>query len=101
MWRWFSGGMGPAPFPGAARQFSKPLTGNREIALQHSRDKRIFADGTGLRAARNPKEFLLQTYMRDTGEILWDLSLPLMVQGRHWGALRLDFDPGVVREAVC
>jgi methyl-accepting chemotaxis protein len=31
--------------------------------------------------------------MRDTGEILCDLSVPLTVGGRHWGALRVGFDP--------
>lgn len=77
-------------------RYSQPLTGRREVDLQRSRDKRIFNDGTGLRAARNENPFLLQTYMRDTGEILCDLSLPLTVQGRHWGAARLGFDPRMV-----
>ena len=80
-------------------RYSQPLTGKREIDLQHSRDKRIFNDGTGLRAARNQNAFLLQTYMRDTGEILCDLSLPLLVGGRHWGAVRLGFDPRMVLDS--
>lgn len=79
-------------------RFSRPLTGDRQTDLQHSRDKRIFNDPTGLRAARNQNPFLLQTYMRDTGEILSDLSLPILVNGRHWGALRLGFDPQVLLE---
>jgi methyl-accepting chemotaxis protein len=77
-------------------RYARPLTGERQTDLQQSRDKRIFSDGTGLRAARNQNAFLLQTYMRDTGEILSDLSLPLLVQGRHWGAVRLGFDPQVL-----
>ena len=79
-------------------RYSRPLTGDRHSDLQHSRDKRIFADPTGLRAARNQNPFLLQTYMRDTGEILSDLSLPILVNGRHWGALRIGFDPQVLLE---
>ena len=31
---------------------------------------------------RNP--FLLQTYRRDTGEVMHDISAPVMVKGRHW-----------------
>lgn len=76
--------------------FSRPLTGNPEQDTANSRDKRIFNDPTGLRSARNTESFLLQTYMRDTGEILSDLSLPIHVDGRHWGAIRLGFNPQVL-----
>ncbi|MCK9531017.1 MAG: methyl-accepting chemotaxis protein [Gammaproteobacteria bacterium] len=77
-------------------RYSRPLTGNREQDVACSRDKRIFDDPTGSRAARNTSPFLLQTYMRDTGEILNDLSMPIHVRGRHWGGLRLGFDAQVV-----
>lgn len=76
--------------------FSKPLTGNPEKDVSGSRDKRIFNDPTGYRGAQNTENFLLQTYMRDTGEILSDLSLPIHINGRHWGAIRLGFDPQVL-----
>jgi methyl-accepting chemotaxis protein len=74
-------------------KFSRPLTGRAETDVLASRDKRIFNDVTGLRAARSTQPFLLQTYMRDTGEVLNDLSMPIYVRGRHWGALRVGFDP--------
>lgn len=76
--------------------FTKPLTGNPEIDVSGSRDKRIFNDPTGYRSAQNTEKFLLQTYMRDTGEILSDLSLPIHINGRHWGAIRLGFNPQVL-----
>lgn len=76
--------------------FSKPLTGNPNIDVSNSRDKRMYNDPTGLRSARNREHFLLQTYMRDTGEILSDLSLPININGRHWGAVRLGFDPQIL-----
>lgn len=76
--------------------FSQPLTGNPDRDTLNSRDKRIFNDPTGIRSARNTDNFLLQTYMRDTGEILSDLSLPIHVEGRHWGAVRLGFSPQVL-----
>lgn len=76
--------------------FSQPLTGNPERDTANSRDKRIFNDPTGLRSARNTEAFLLQTYMRDTGEVLSDLSLPIQVNGRHWGAVRIGFNPEVL-----
>ena len=74
-------------------KFSRPVSGKAETDVLASRDKRIFNDVTGLRAARSTQPFLLQTYMRDTGEVLNDLSMPIYVRGRHWGALRVGFDP--------
>lgn len=39
------------------------------------------------------KTLLLQTYKRDTGEIMHDLSVPIRIKGRHWGGLRLGYRP--------
>jgi len=80
------------------KRFSQPLTGDYETDLLNSRDKRIFDDPTGIRSARNTNPFLLQTYARDTGEVLSDLSLPIYVEGRHWGNVRLGFNPRVLLE---
>ncbi|MBL8384891.1 MAG: methyl-accepting chemotaxis protein [Burkholderiales bacterium] len=77
-------------------RYSRPPTGNRAADLVSSRDKRMFSDVTGTRAARNRERFLLQTYRRDTGEILNDLSMPIAVGGRHWGCLRFGFRPEVL-----
>ncbi|QAR34208.1 methyl-accepting chemotaxis protein [Geovibrio thiophilus] len=79
-------------------KFARPLTGNHETDVLTSRDKRIFNDHTGLRAAKNTKRFLLQAYVRDTGEVVNDLSLPVMINGKHWGAFRLGFDPAVLAD---
>ncbi len=76
--------------------FAQPLSGDPQRDISNSRDKRLFNDPTGLRAARSTESFLLQTYMRDTGEILSDLSLPIHIDGRHWGAIRLGFNPRVL-----
>ncbi|MEA3465840.1 MAG: methyl-accepting chemotaxis protein [Thermodesulfobacteriota bacterium] len=73
--------------------YAKPLTGNSEQDLVDSRDKRLFNDPVGLAAAQSQKSFLLQTYCRDTGQVVSDLSLPIMIDGRHWGAVRLGLDP--------
>ena len=80
------------------RKYSQAPTGDTAVDIVQSRDKRIFDDTTGARAAKNTAALLLQTYRRDTGEILNDLSLPIHVDGRHWGALRLGFAPESVME---
>ncbi len=79
-------------------KFSHALTGDYETDLLYSRDKRMFNDPTGTRCARNTNPFLLQTYARDTGEVLSDLSLPVMIEGRHWGAIRYGFNPKILLE---
>lgn len=57
-----------------------------------ARSKRIFNDTVGLAASQNLESYLLQVYQRsDTGEIMWDISSPIYVNGRHWGAFRVGF----------
>lgn len=72
-------------------KFSKPLTGDYKADLWGNRTKRLFNDTVGLKAARNEAPYLLQTYRRDTGEIMNDLSVPVYVNGKHWGAIRIAF----------
>lgn len=61
----------------------------------HSRYRRIFNDRTGLASARNRRPFLVQTYRRDMGGgkfvLLKEVAAPIVVQGRHWGALRIGY----------
>lgn len=72
---------------------SQPLTGNFAQDLMFSRNRRKFDDPTGIRSAKNTQPFLLQTYMRDTGEILSEISMPIYIDGQHWGAIRIGFNP--------
>ena len=78
-------------FPTHNRKFSKPMTGDYDVDLAQSRTKRIFDDRTGLRCGKNTESFLLQTYKRDTGEVMHDLSAPIYVKGRHWGGFRIGY----------
>lgn len=72
-------------------KYSKPLTNDADYNTKNNRTKRLFNDRTGLAAARNKEPYLLQTYERDTGESFYDLSAPIMVNGRHWGGVRFGF----------
>ncbi len=73
--------------------FSQPLTGDVAKDTLQSRTKRKFDDRTGIRCGSHQQPLLLQTYTRDTGELMHDLSVPIMVKGRHWGGLRLGYKP--------
>ncbi|SIS99794.1 protoglobin domain-containing protein [Insolitispirillum peregrinum] len=74
-------------------QYSQPQGDDPAWNNAYCRNRRIFNDRTGLSAARNTKPFLLQTYARDIGDgnvvMMRDISMPLIICGQHWGALRL------------
>ena len=78
-------------FPTHNKKFSQPLTGDYDIDIVNNRTKRIFSDRTGSRCGSNTKAFLLQTYKRDTGEVMHDLSAPIYVDGKHWGGFRIGY----------
>jgi methyl-accepting chemotaxis protein len=73
--------------------FSQALTGDTQVDAVQNRTKRKFDDRTGIRCGSHQQAVLLQTYTRDTGELMHDLSVPIMVRGRHWGGLRLGYKP--------
>ncbi len=76
--------------------FSNPPSGDPAIDLGKCRHKRIFNDPVGIKLAKNQKPSLFQTYVRDTGEIFNDLSMPITINGRHWGAVRIGFKTDLV-----
>ncbi len=78
-------------FPTHNRRYSKPLTGDYQTDLVNNRTKRVFSDRTGSRCGANRLPFLLQTYKRDTGEVIHDLSAPIYVRGKHWGGFRIGY----------
>jgi len=73
------------------RKNSLPLTGDLEKDRVGNRTKRMFNNPVELAAARNTAGVLVQVYFRDTGEKLWDISAPVVVNGRHWGAFRVGY----------
>ncbi|MHA4968094.1 methyl-accepting chemotaxis protein [Pseudomonas extremorientalis] len=75
------------------KAFSQALTGDAQVDAVQNRTKRKFEDRTGIRCGSHQQAVLLQTYTRDTGELMHDLSVPIMVKGRHWGGLRLGYKP--------
>jgi methyl-accepting chemotaxis protein len=76
-------------------QFSLPPSGDYETDLVYSRNKRFFNNTDTLvkRAKNSSEKYLLQTYTRDTGDIINDLSLPLFINGQHWGAYIVGIEP--------
>ncbi|MCW8908939.1 MAG: methyl-accepting chemotaxis protein, partial [Sedimenticola sp.] len=78
---------------------SNTLTGDFETDNLKSRHLRIYNNSRAeIRRAANTEPFLLQTFMRDTGELLNDLSFPLYVNGQHWGGFIVGFKPELLLE---
>lgn len=76
-------------------KFSKPHGPDPAWNMANGRNRRIFNDRVGLAAGRNRADFLVQTYRRDMGggkfTLMKDVSAPIVVQGRHWGGVRLAY----------
>jgi methyl-accepting chemotaxis protein len=80
-------------------RFSQPLTGDYAKDLVGNRVRRKFEAPTELRAASNTAAVLLQTYMRDTGELMCDVAMPIIVKNRLWGNVRVGIDTEVLLDA--
>ncbi|UHL65322.1 methyl-accepting chemotaxis protein [Paralcaligenes sp. KSB-10] len=78
--------------PAHNTRYSQAPTGDVGHDTAHVRHKRIFDDSVSLAAVANSLGVLCQTYMRDTGEIITDLSLPLDLDHGRWGAVRIGLD---------
>ena len=79
--------------PAHHSKVSKPLSGDFAVDNLQSRHRRkFFASRAEQRRATHQSNFLLQTFIRDTGEVLNDLSFPVMVNGKRWGSLIMGFD---------
>jgi methyl-accepting chemotaxis protein len=76
-------------------KFSKPHGPDAAWNTANGRNRRIFNDRVGLAAGRSRADFLVQTYRRDMGggkfTLMKDVSAPILVQGRHWGGVRLAY----------
>jgi methyl-accepting chemotaxis protein len=100
--------------------FRQDITGDPERDIAGNRVKRMLETAGQLRAARvglaadrvpprasrtafaaarvdvdseplGERPFLLQSIMRDTGDVVNDVAIPLYASGRRWGALRLAY----------
>jgi methyl-accepting chemotaxis protein len=74
-------------------EFSQAPSGDPAVDVKVCRDKRIMRDRYGQRAATYGGHLLLQTFVRDNGDLTAEIALPIHVRGRHWGAVRYGIAP--------
>jgi methyl-accepting chemotaxis protein len=88
---WARGGYLPTHNPNYRQPQGKDPVWNNA----NCRNRRLFNDRAVKKVAANTRPFLLQTYRRDMGGgnfvLMKDLSSPIMIRGRHWGAFRMGF----------
>jgi methyl-accepting chemotaxis protein len=88
---WAKGGYLPTHNP----NYSHPQGEDPQWNAANCRNRRLFDDRAVRKVAQNRKPFLLQTYRRNMGGgnfvLMKDLSAPIVVDGRHWGAFRMGF----------
>ena len=76
-------------------KFSHPQGSDPAWNAAHSRNRRLFDDRAGRQAGANRAPFLMQVYRRNMGArgmvMMKDVSVPIVVNGRHWGGLRLGY----------
>jgi len=88
---WAKGGYLPTHNP----NYRHPQGQDAEWNAANCRNRRLFDDRAVRKVSQNRKPFLLQTYRRNMGygkfALMKDLSAPIVVDGRHWGAFRMGF----------
>jgi methyl-accepting chemotaxis protein len=86
---WARGGYLPTHNP----EYCQPQGSDPEWNAANCRNRRLFDDRAVQKVAANTKAFLVQTYRRNMGGgrfvLMKDLSAPIFVHGRHWGAFRM------------
>lgn len=91
---WAKGGYLPTHNP----NYRQPQGPDPVWNAANCRNRRLFKDRAVQKVAASTRPFLLQTYRRDMGGgnfvLMKDLSAPIFIRGRHWGAFRMGFRQG-------
>lgn len=77
--------------PSYNTRYAQPLTKNPALDYANNRSKRMYADPQSLQAARSQASYLIQRVRLETGEVIYDLSVPVTVRGKHWGCVRIGY----------
>jgi methyl-accepting chemotaxis protein len=72
-------------------RFAQPMTGIPAQDYVNNRTKRMLGDLASVIAARSEARFLVQRIKLETGDVIYDLSVPVTVKGKHWGCARIGY----------
>jgi len=77
--------------PAHNTRYAQPLSGNATQDYTNNRTKRMLGDTASLIAARSEAKYLILRTKLETGEVIYDLSVPISVRGKHWGCARIGY----------
>ncbi len=77
--------------PAHNTRYSQPASGNPSQDYANNRTKRMLGDTASLIAARSDAKYLILRTKLETGEVAYDLSVPITVRGKHWGCARIGY----------
>jgi methyl-accepting chemotaxis protein len=77
--------------PAHNTRYTKPLSGNPQQDYLNNRTKRMLADTASMIAARSEAPHLILRSKLETGEVVYDMSVPIVVRGKHWGCARVGY----------
>jgi hypothetical protein len=68
-------------------KYSQPESSNKKQNLISNRSKRIFINYPGIKdiVKFKGKGTIKSFYQRDTGEKIWNIASPIVINGKHWG----------------
>lgn len=77
--------------PAHNSRFAQSLTGNMAQDYVNNRTKRILGDLASFAASRNEARYLMQRTQLETGDVIYEISVPIKVRGKHWGCARIGY----------
>jgi hypothetical protein len=77
--------------PAHNTRYSQRSNGNKAQDAANNRTKRIFGDSATLQATHSDARFLDQRVRLETGDVIGEISVPLVVRGKRWGSVRVGF----------
>jgi methyl-accepting chemotaxis protein len=77
--------------PAHNSRFAQALTKDSAQNYINNRTKRMLGDTASLLAARSEAHYLIQRTKLETGDVIYDLSVPVTVRGKHWGCVRIGY----------
>lgn len=76
-----------------------PAAKEEEKGRISGKTKSILKDDVSVKSTKNITEGFLQIYQNSKEETMWDISSPIYVKDKHWGAFRIGFSLETLNQA--
>lgn len=73
-------------------RYNQPLTGDAATDYANNQSRRLLGDIASFAAGKNRARYLQQRVQREAGEVIYEISVPVMVRGQHWGCVRVGYN---------